>query len=338
MSDGANAPNERPQAASVSVVVPVYQGERTLEALVTEIEPLTHAQRTPGGLPFQVRELIFVHDDAIDRSDVVMEQLASRYPFIRLIWLSRNYGQHPATLAGMASSTGDWIVTMDEDGQQNPAEIGALLDTAIASDASLVYGMPTNQAPHGRLRNAASSAAKWIFTRLLGNAMLGRFNSFRLIDGQIARSLAAFCGSQVYLDVALAWVVRKSAACPVRLREERGRPSGYTFRKLLSHLWRMFLTSGTKPLRLISIIGCVSIVAGVVFSGVVLWERYTTSIPVQGWTSLVIALCIFSGLILFALGVIAEYVGLSLTMAMGKPLYLTIASRRTSTKRPETRT
>jgi undecaprenyl-phosphate 4-deoxy-4-formamido-L-arabinose transferase len=327
--------NEEAEAISVSVVVPVYQGERTLAALVDEIEPLTRAQRTRGGHLFRVRELIFVHDDAVDRSDVVMEQLASRHRFIRLIWLSRNFGQHPATLAGMASSTGDWIVTLDEDGQQNPAEIGALLDIAIESDASLVYAMPTNRPPHGRLRNAASSLAKWVFTRLLGNVMLGRFNSFRLIEGQIARSLAAFCGSEVYLDVALSWVVRKSAACPVLLREERGRPSGYTFRKLFSHMWRMFLTSGTKPLRLISILGCLSIVAGLAFSGVVVWERLTSSIPVQGWTSLVIALCIFSGLILFALGVIAEYVGLSLTMAMGKPLYLTINNRRASRKPPD---
>ena len=327
--------SEEVEAISISVVVPVYQGERTLEALVDEIEPLTRPQRTRAGHLFRVRELIFVHDDAVDRSDVVLEQLASRHRFIRLLWLSRNFGQHPATLAGMASSTGDWIVTLDEDGQQNPAEIGALLDTAIEGDASLVYGLPTNRPPHGFVRNAASAFAKWVFRRLLGNVMLGRFNSFRLIDGQIARSLAAFCGSEVYLDVALSWVVRKSASCPVLLREERGRRSGYTFRKLFSHMWRMFLTSGTKPLRLISILGCLSIVAGLAFSGVVVWERMTSEIPVQGWTSLVIALCIFSGMILFALGVIAEYVGLSLTMAMGKPLYLTIHNRRTSRKPPE---
>ena len=329
-----DAKNGAVNVISISVVVPVYQGERTLEALVREIEPLTNPQRTPAGRSFRVRELIFVHDDAIDRSDLVMEHLAERHPFIRLIWLSRNFGQHPATLAGMASSTGDWIVTMDEDGQQNPADIGALLDTAIEREASLIYGMPINRAPHGPLRNAASSFAKWTFTWVLGNKMLGRFNSFRLIEGQVARSLAAFCGSEVYLDVALSWVVRRSAACPIQLREERGRPSGYTFRKLFAHLWRMFLTSGTKPLRLISMLGSLSIVAGLVFSGIVIWKRFTSSIPVQGWTSLVIALCIFSGLILFALGIIAEYVGLSLTMAMGKPAYLTISHRRRVAKEP----
>jgi glycosyltransferase involved in cell wall biosynthesis len=312
---------------AVSIVVPVYQGERTLEGLAAEIEPLTGPCRTPAGHAFRVRELILVHDGASDGSHRVMQALAARYAFVRLIWLSRNFGQHPATLAGMASSTGDWIVTIDEDGQQNPGEVGAMLDAALVAEVPLVYAAPVNKPPHGRLRNAASLCAKWIFIWVLGNRLLGRFNSFRLIEGQIARSLAAYCGSEVYLDVALSWVVGASSLCPVTLRPERGRRSGYTLRRLTAHLWRMFLTSGTRPLRLISILGSLSIVASLSISGYALWEQETQRVPVQGWTSLMIALCFFSGLILFSLGVIAEYVGLSLTMAMGKPLYLTLSHR-----------
>src|SRR5688572_22784522 len=133
---------------SLSLVVPVYQGERTLELLVKEVEPLTTPATTPAGHAFQVQELVLVHDGAIDRSDRVMEELAARYPFVRLVWLSRNFGQHAATLAGMASSSGDWVVTLDEDGQQAPAEVGALLDRALADQVQLVYGQPVNPAPH----------------------------------------------------------------------------------------------------------------------------------------------------------------------------------------------
>lgn len=310
---------------TVSVVVPVYQGERTLEALVVEIEPLCNPQRTPAGRSYRVAELILVHDGAVDQSHVVMEELADRFPFIRLIWLSRNFGQHPATLAGMASSTADWVITLDEDGQQDPRDIGSLLDTAFDQRAPLVYAQPNNEPPHGWLRNTLSAQAKWLFKWTLGNRLIGRFNSFRLIDGEIARSLAAYCGSEVYLDVALSWVVRASASCPVTLREERGRPSGYNFRRLFAHLWRMFLTSGTRPLRLISMIGCVSMVVGIAISVYVAWYRLTARIPVQGWTSLTIVICLFSGLILFSLGIIAEYLGITLSMAMGKPLYLIVS-------------
>jgi glycosyltransferase involved in cell wall biosynthesis len=325
LTDGSTDGKPEPPLHSISVVVPVYQGERTLGALVDEIAPLVAAQITPQGRGFRVLEVIFVHDGALDGSHRVMEALARRHPFVRVIWLSRNYGQHPATLAGMASSAGSWVVTLDEDGQQNPADIGALLDVALDVGVPLVYARATNPAPHGWLRNFFSAAVKWLFVRVLGNRLIGRFNSFRLIDGEIARSLAAYCGSEVFLDVALSWVVRESAPCPVTLREERGRRSGYTYRRLFEHMWRMLLTSGTKPLRLISMVGGLAVVLGLAISGYALYQKLTAHVPVQGWTSLTVLVCLFSGLILFALGVIAEYVGVTLRMAMGRPLYLIVS-------------
>src|SRR5215467_5198674 len=84
---------------TISIVVPVYQGELTLESLLREIEPLTIAQSTPGGTRFQVTEVLLVHDGAIDGSETVMSALAAKLPFVIPIWLSRNFGQHPATLA-----------------------------------------------------------------------------------------------------------------------------------------------------------------------------------------------------------------------------------------------
>src|SRR6478736_4760799 len=112
---------------TISVVVPVYQGEHTLEALAEEIRPLTSPQRSPGGERFRVIEVILVHDGARDGSDAVMTSLAERHPFVIPVWLSRNYGQHAATLAGMACSTGEWVATIDEDGQQDPADLGRFL-------------------------------------------------------------------------------------------------------------------------------------------------------------------------------------------------------------------
>src|SRR5215469_10402014 len=122
---------EREALHEVSVVVPVYQGEHTLEALVVETAPLTLSQVTPGGRCFRVVEMLLVDDGAIDRSADVMKGLVSQHPFARIIWLSRNYGQHPATLAGISSTVAEWVVTLDEDGQQDPRDIGRMLDEAL---------------------------------------------------------------------------------------------------------------------------------------------------------------------------------------------------------------
>src|ERR1039457_6311009 len=81
----------------VSLVIPVYCGEKTLPILIEEIKPLTLAQLTPAGISYVICEVILVHDCGPDRSDMVLESLASQYSFVRPIWLSRNYGQHAAT-------------------------------------------------------------------------------------------------------------------------------------------------------------------------------------------------------------------------------------------------
>lgn len=318
---------------SIAIVVPVYQGELTLPALIEEIAPLAAPQTTAAGARFRVSEVFLVHDGARDRSDRVMRELAARHPFVQNVWLSRNFGQHAATLAGMAGTSADWVVTLDEDGQQDPRDIAAMLDCALGERAQIVYARPLNKPPHNWLRNATSSAVKWLFVAMLGNRQLGRFNSFRLVEGEIARGLAAYCGEKVYLDVAFSWVVARSAHCPLRLRAERGRPSGYSLRRLVSHFWQLLLTSGTRPLRLISFLGAVVVVAGFAVSGYVFYRKMTAGIPVQGWTSVMVAVGISSGLVLFALGVIAEYLGIAVSMAMGKPLYLIVSDPERKTHR-----
>ena len=170
----------------ISLVIPIYRGEKTLPALIEEITPLTLGQTTPGEIRYVVCEVILVHDCGPDRSDRVLEALGSQHSFVRPVWLSRNYGQHPATMAGMASATGDWVATIDEDGQQDPADIGHMLDRAISASLQLVYALPTNPPPHGWLRNVLSRTAKAITTKLLGNSYVGKFNSFRLVDGETA--------------------------------------------------------------------------------------------------------------------------------------------------------
>ena len=310
----------------VSVVIPVYQGERTLPGLLAELAPHTDPGLTPGGHPYVVREVVLVYDHGPDRSADTMRQLAAELGFVRTVWLSRNFGQHAATLAGMASSGGEWIVTMDEDGQHDPADIPRLLDVALAERATLVYAQPTNAAPHGVVRNGASRGTKWIFARVLARGSgADSFQSYRLVLGEIGRSVAAYAGSGVFLDVALGWVNPRTAACPVALRAEGDRVSGYSYRRLLSHFWRLVLSTGTRGLRLVSILGVLFGALGAVLALLLVIARLTNNIAVQGWTSVMVVLMLGIGAILFSLGVVAEYLGVAVNMAMGKPPYLIVS-------------
>lgn len=311
---------------TMSVVIPVYQGEKSLEAVIDELIPYTRGAITEDGRPYIVREILVVFDHGPDDSARTIRSLARKYEQVRPVWLSRNFGQHPATLAGMASSGGDWVVTMDEDGQHDPAAIADMLDVAIRDQAGLVYAEPSNPAPHGPLRNAASKSAKYVAAQVFSMQDASKYQSFRLLTGETARSVAAYAGSGVYLDVALGWIAASVATCPVLLRQERDRASGYNLRSLLSHFWRMVLSSGTKGLRLVSVIGVLFALAGIALAVyLVVSYAFGRGAEEQGWTSTMIVLLLSTGGTLFSLGIIAEYIGVSVNMAMGKPAYLIVS-------------
>jgi undecaprenyl-phosphate 4-deoxy-4-formamido-L-arabinose transferase len=308
----------------ISVVIPVYQGEKHLPGVVGELEPLIDTFVTPDGNTARIVEVVLVHDNGPDDSARVMRELAGKHDWVRTVWLSRNYGQHAATLAGMSSTGGDWIVTIDEDGQQDPADIPTMLDTALREAATVVYGTPINRPPHGAMRNASSRSAKWLIGRLGGTTDVTKYNSYRLVLGEIGRSVAAYAGSGIYLDVGLGWVARPVVTSPVTLRDEGDRVSGYNLRRLMSHFWRMALTSGTRGLRMVSALGAILAVFGVVVAIALVIAKLAGSSIAEGWTSLVTIMLITAGAILFSLGVIAEYLGVAVNMAMGRPTYLIV--------------
>lgn len=311
----------------ISVVIPVYQGERTLEAVVSELMTYAVPSQSPAGNWFEVGEIIPVYDHGPDRSDAAIRRVAEGNDLVKPVWLSRNYGQHPATIAGMSSAGGDWIVTMDEDGQHDPVFLGGMLDTAIEQRADVVYARPTNPAPHSAFRNLTSKLAKRIMAGVLATPQAPNYQSYRLVLGEVGRSLAAYAGPGVFLDIALGWISNRVATAPVVLRREGDRASGYNLRRLLSHFWRMVVSSGTRGLRLVSFLGALFAAVGVIWSIWLLVVRLTVpnSELVPGWTSMMILLLLATGAILFSLGVVAEYIGVNVNMAMGKPLYLIVS-------------
>lgn len=321
-------------ATRISIVIPVFDGARTLPALLEEIRPLTEATQTPKGTWYRVDEVLLVWDGGSGASAEVAEALAETFPWARTIWLSRNFGQHAATLAGMSSSGGTWVITMDEDGQHDPQFIGTMLETAIAENAQLVYAAPTNERPHGLFRNLGSGFARWFFRRVTGDSAITDFHSFRLINGEVARGTAAYTGPGVYLDVALSWVVARVATCPLPMRLE-GRPaSNYSTRRLLNHFGRLLISSGTRPLVWVSIIGFVFFAIGVLYSIWVVANRLFGETAPQGWTSSFIATLIVGGLILFSLGIIAQYLRAAVNMSLGKPLYVVVKTPPISSDDP----
>jgi glycosyltransferase involved in cell wall biosynthesis len=192
---------------SISIIVPVYSGSKYLVLLLQELEALR--LRWDGEqAPMRLVEVILVDDAAVDESPAIIDRLAAEKRWVTALHLSRNFGQHPATIAGILHSAGDWVVTLDEDLQHPPSQIEALLRQAVRSGSDVVYAKPEGAVHEKYSRDLASRLYKRMIVLFSGNRNVPLFNSFRLIRGTVARAASSVCGHDTYFDIA--FVCRQS--------------------------------------------------------------------------------------------------------------------------------
>lgn len=316
----------------VSLVVPVYSGARTLGALARELARIRTewAVELPG---LHLAEVLFVDDGSIDDSATVLREIADEYEWTRVITLSRNFGQHPATMAGILQTSGDWVVTLDEDLQHPPAAIVAMLERAALTASDVIYAKPRG-AVHGTLhRDASSQLIKRLVSWLSGIPHVRDFNSFRVLRGSIARAAAAVSSHETYYDVALCWFTESIGTCPVTLTDQRvqtGHRSGYSMRRLLSHARRLLISSQTRLLRAGALIGLGAMASGGLLGLYKLIQRQLdpsyTAVP--GWLSLFLAVLFFGGMSALLTGILLEYMRSMLLHTQGKPTFFAVDRSR----------
>lgn len=251
----------------LSTVTPVFQGAEYLEDLVFEISKVKDELEFSNA-PFTIIESIFVDDGSIDGSSLVLEELSKIYPWIVVITLSKNFGQHPATTAGILHSSGDWIITLDEDLQHHPKFILPLLKSAIYNSSDIVYANPEQSVHESGFRDYSSRKFKFLISKLTKNPTIMMFNSFRLLRGSIARASAAISIEQTYFDIALGWFTNRISQVELPLKDQRyikTKASGYSLIKLLSHAKRLVQSSELKILRIGTVLGLATTIFGFLF-------------------------------------------------------------------------
>lgn len=313
---------------SVSVVVPVYSGEKFLRELVEQLDRL-RTEWVEQQAPMRLAELILVDDAAVDASPAIVDDLAADYPWVTALHLMRNFGQHAATIAGALHSSGDWVVTMDEDLQHPPAEIERLLRKAALCGADIVYAHPSSSVHQARMRDWTSRGFKRTMVFVIGNASVVHFNSFRLLRGSLARAASSACGHDTYFDVALSWFTNRVEFVLLELKDQRfisSGDSGYSFSHLLTHARRMLMTGRVKFISLLGLIGVLIAVASMIGGAAVLLQRLIvpSSIVVRGWPSLIVVSFFFGGVITFMIAVVLEYISILVLSAHGKPLFFVV--------------
>lgn len=300
----------------LSILVPVYNSSQILPNLVERLLPVARSLN----MPF---ELILVNDGSSDGTWDAIRNLAARNAWIRGTCLMRNYGQHNALLAGLRAAQYATTVTLDDDLQHPPEELPKLLEK-LGEDFDVVYGFPEKQT-HGLLRGLASAATKIALQSAMGAESARHVSAFRVFKTNLRRAFEAHQSPFVSLDVLLTWGTTKFGAVRVRHDERQLGRSSYTVGKLTRHALNMMTGFSVLPLQLASIIGFVFSLGGLAVLIYVLVRFALYGSIVAGFPFLASIIAIFSGVQLFALGVLGQYLARMHFRSMDKPPYVVCA-------------
>jgi polyisoprenyl-phosphate glycosyltransferase len=285
----------------LSVVIPVYGSQETLAPLTKRLS----AVLTGLGRPW---EIVFVDDSSPDRAWAVLQELQAMDPeHIVLVQLTRNFGQHNALMCAFRHARGEFIVTLDDDGQNPPEEIPRLLETIKSQHLDLVYGTIATKKYHSPLQNAAS----WLITKFGQLVFHTRVagSSYRILRRELMQSILTYDLNFTYIDGLLMWCTQRVGAIPVAHAPRSAGRSHYSFRKRFTKAFDMFTNFSLLPLRLVSLLGFAFAAVGSLLGCYYVILYLLGNIGTPGYASIIVAILIMGGVQMLALGVMGEYLG-----------------------------
>lgn len=313
--DGEPAAKDGAGRWTLSVIIPVYNEERGIAALLSRLVPVLDQT----GATFEV---VFVDDGSIDGTLAALRAAHERDPRIKAISLSRNFGKEIAVAAGLRSASGDAAVLMDGD-LQHPPEVIPNFIAGWRAGHDIVYGARVDRKTDSPLRRMFSVAFYRLFKFLSGTKLHHNAGDFRLFS---RRALDAFnkLGERARFNKGLyAWIGYSVLAVPFEVTERAdGSGSKWSLRRLARFAIDGLASFSTLPLRVWSVLGlAVSLFA----FGYILFFLIKTlffGIDMAGFPTLIISIMFFAGIQLISLGVIGEYLGRIYDEVKLRPLFL----------------
>ncbi len=295
----------------LSVIIPVYNSDRTIGRLVEHV--LETLDRT-------MLEIILINDSSRDQSESVCTELAQRFEQVKFISLRRNFGEFNAVMCGLNHAEGDYCVMIDDDFQNPPSEILKLISAAQQNGYDVVYSFYA-QKQHSLFRNLGSMLVNRLTTWLLEKPKDLYLSSFKLISRPVVEEIIKYKGPYPYIDGLIFRVTRNVGRVQVSHNKREEGESGYTLRKLTSLFLTIVFGYSLKPLRLLTAGGVLfmAISCGIALINGGLWlihaPFFILNLPL-------LLLFFLSGTLLTALGVVGEYIGRIYMAQSGLPQYV----------------
>ena len=287
-----------------SVVVPCYRSSHTIETMVretdSELNRLGHTDH----------EFILVDDFSPDDGETVrvLRSLAEEFDCVTAIALAHNVGQHNAIICGLNYAEGDVIILMDDDMQTHPSQLEKML-AGLDDDHDVVYGYYEDK-KHSGFRNFGSWFTHTSVRILIGKPKDMKTSSFVCMKKYVRDSIIQYPAHYTQMQGLILRTVSASRinSVPIQHFDRAYGESGYTLKKLLS-LWSNIAGFSIVPLRFAQRFGVFTTFCGVLGLIWLLVRKIISKTKILGWTSTMMTIIIFSGIILLTLGVVGEYVG-----------------------------
>jgi undecaprenyl-phosphate 4-deoxy-4-formamido-L-arabinose transferase len=284
------------ETPELSIVIPVYNSEASLEELYGEI--CEHLKTVSF-------EVVFVDDGSKDDSWKKIELLKEKHgDKIVAIRLARNFGQHNAIVCGFTFAKGNAIVTMDDDLQHPPSEIPKLLEKFRNSSVDLVYGIyQTKQ--HNAIRNAGGKMAEKSANFWAGHDGLG--SSFRLIKRSIAMNIADHRNqAHIFIDEIIHWYTARIAFVEVLHRDRKHGKSGYTAKKLITIYLDTMINYTASPLRAMTWLGLISSIVTFLMGVRFIYRKLKFDVE-PGFTAQIVTILFATSLLMLCMGIVGQY-------------------------------
>ncbi len=298
----------------ISIVSPVYRAEKMIPQLVERIiNAVTEISSD--------YEIILVEDCSPDASWQAIEKVCAANTKVTGIKLSRNFGQHYAITAGLDHCTGDWVVVMDCDLQDQPEEIEKMLNHAIINKHDYVFGQRIGRKDTYFKRIGSVLFAKF-FSWLTGIEQDPTIANFGVFSREVIAAFTKMREPQRTFPAMIRWTGFSMGKIPINHDSRLEGKSSYTFSKLVSLAIDSALSYSDKPLYVTIKAGLLISVVSVSIAFYNLIAYLCGLILVPGYTSTIFAIFLMGGLILFFLGVIGLYISKIFDSVKQRPLYL----------------
>lgn len=303
--------------AGISIIIPVYYNEKSINNTYIRIH-----EEVISKWPDKTFEVIFIDDGSGDLSFREMTALYDQHPGqVKLIRLSRNFGQVAAMMAGYSLASGECIINISADLQDPPSLMNQMIACFYDEGVQIVIGTRMNR-EEGWYRKQTSRFFYSVMRRLsFKNMPMGGFD-FALVSEKVKNAFLNHYEANSFWQGQILWTGFPVKFIPyTRTKRESGK-SRWSFRKKMKYLIDGVLGYSYLPLRIMTVMGFLFFIAGIIYAGVITVAYFFGDVPFKGWAPLMILILVLSGIQMLMLGIIGEYLWRTLDQVRGRPLYI----------------